>query len=66
MTLPVDVKADGGNLEITAHIDIPYVQWGLKNPSNFFLRVSEKWSIEIHAAGRVEQRLLSALRRPDL
>jgi polyisoprenoid-binding protein YceI len=53
VTLPVDVKADGGKLEITAHMDIPYVQWGLKNPSNFFLRVSETVGIEIHAAGRL-------------
>ena len=36
MLLPIDVKADGKNLQITTHIDIPYVDWGLKNPSNFF------------------------------
>jgi hypothetical protein len=54
VTLPVDVNADGGKLEITARMDIPYVQWGLKNPSNFFLRVSETVGIEIHAAGRVQ------------
>jgi len=54
VTLPVEVKADGGNLEITAQMDIPYVQWGLKNPSNFFLRVSETVGIEIHAAGRLQ------------
>jgi polyisoprenoid-binding protein YceI len=54
VTLPVDVKAEGGNLEITAHLDIPYVQWGLKNPSNFFLRVSEVVGIEIHAQGRLQ------------
>ena len=54
VTLPVDVNAEGGKLEITARMDIPYVQWGLKNPSNFFLRVSETVGIEIHAAGRVQ------------
>lgn len=54
VTLPIEVKADGKNLQITTHIDIPYVQWGLKNPSNFFLRVGDVVAIDIHAAGRVE------------
>jgi polyisoprenoid-binding protein YceI len=54
MTLPIEVKADGRNLQITIHIDIPYVQWGLKNPSNFLLHVSDKVAIEIRATGRVQ------------
>jgi polyisoprenoid-binding protein YceI len=54
VTLPVDVQTDGKNLQITTHIDIPYVQWGLKNPSNFLLRVSDKVAVEIHATGRVQ------------
>jgi polyisoprenoid-binding protein YceI len=54
VTLPIEVKADGKNLQITTHIDIPYVQWGLKNPSNFFLRVADKVGIDIEATGRVQ------------
>jgi polyisoprenoid-binding protein YceI len=54
VTLPIEVKADGKNLRITTHIDIPYVQWGLKNPSNFFLRVADKVGIDIEATGRVQ------------
>src|ERR1700676_3176046 len=53
VTLPIDVKADGKNLQITTHIEIPYVQWGLKNPSNFLLRVSDNVAIEIEATGRL-------------
>jgi polyisoprenoid-binding protein YceI len=53
VTLPVEIKSSGGDLQISAHIDLPYVQWGMKNPSNFFLRVSDKVEIEIQAAGRV-------------
>jgi polyisoprenoid-binding protein YceI len=52
--LPIDVKADGGKLSMTTHIEIPYVQWGLKNPSNFLLRVSDKVAIEIEATGHVQ------------
>ena|ERR1700721_113523 len=54
LTLPVDVNSDGKNLQIATHIDIPYVQWGLKNPSNFFLRVSDVVAMDIHAMGRVQ------------
>src|SRR5579864_1673381 len=52
--LPIDVKADGKGMQITTHIEIPYVQWGLKNPSNFLLRVRDKVVIDIEATGRVQ------------
>jgi polyisoprenoid-binding protein YceI len=54
VTLPVEIKADGKKLQITTHIEIPYVQWGMKNPSNFFLRVSDKVAVEIQATGHVQ------------
>jgi|ERR1700722_7482587 len=54
VTLPVEVKANGKNLDITAHMEIPYVKWGLKNPSNFLLHVSETVTIEIQARGIVQ------------
>jgi polyisoprenoid-binding protein YceI len=53
VTLPVEVKANGKNLEITTRMDIPYVQWGLKNPSNFLLHVSDTVIIEIQARGHM-------------
>lgn len=54
VSLPVDVTAEGQKLQMTIRYTIPYVQWGLKNPSNFFLRASDKVEVEIHAAGRIE------------
>jgi polyisoprenoid-binding protein YceI len=54
VTLPAEVKANGKNLEITTHMDIPYVKWGLKNPSNFLLHVSETVTIEIQTRGIVQ------------
>jgi polyisoprenoid-binding protein YceI len=54
MTLPIDIQADGRSLQIATHIEIPYVEWGMKNPSNFFLRVNKEVAIDIHAAGRMQ------------
>jgi len=33
---------------------IPYVQWGMKNPSNFLLNVSERVELTVQATGRVQ------------
>jgi polyisoprenoid-binding protein YceI len=54
VTVPAEVKASGKNLDITTHMEIPYVKWGLKNPSNFLLHVSETVTIEIQARGIVQ------------
>jgi polyisoprenoid-binding protein YceI len=54
LTLPVEVTAEGQNLQLTIHFAIPYVDWGIKNPSNFLLRASDTVEIDIHATGRVE------------
>ena len=54
VTLPIDVQADGRTMQLTTHMDVPYVQWGLKNPSNFLLRVSDKVAIDIQATGRLQ------------
>jgi polyisoprenoid-binding protein YceI len=54
VTLPAEVKANGKNFDITAHLEIPYVKWGLKNPSNFLLHVSDTVTIEIQARGNIQ------------
>jgi hypothetical protein len=32
---------------------MPYVKWGMKNPSTLLLRVSDQVEIDVHASGRV-------------
>jgi polyisoprenoid-binding protein YceI len=51
--LPIDVQADGQKLQLSSHFVIPYVQWGVKNPSTFILRVSDKVTIDIHAVAHL-------------
>ncbi|HLJ44853.1 MAG TPA: YceI family protein [Bryobacteraceae bacterium] len=53
MTLTVKVHRTGDQLTATTHLVIPYVKWGLKNPSTFVLRVNDKVELDIHASGRV-------------
>jgi polyisoprenoid-binding protein YceI len=55
ISLPVEVEAAGGQYTATLHFVVPYVQWGMKNPSTFILRVSDKVNITVrtvaHAPG---------------
>jgi hypothetical protein len=39
---------------------IPYVQWGVTNPSNVLLRVSDKVEISVRAIGLVRSGLVQS------
>lgn len=54
VTLPIEVTASGKDLQFATHMEIPYAKWGLKNPSNFFFRVSDVVEIDIHGTGRIQ------------
>jgi polyisoprenoid-binding protein YceI len=51
MTMPVRVELFPDHWVADTHFTIPYVKWGIKNPSTLFLRVSESVEIDIHATG---------------
>lgn len=59
IVMPAEVEAAAGEYRLFAHFDVPYVQWGMKNPSNFLLRVSDKVQIGIHTVARVQQQYTS-------
>ena len=54
MTIPVQLTAQSGTLSISSTFQIPYVKWGLKNPSTFILRVNENVGVDIKAVGRLQ------------
>jgi polyisoprenoid-binding protein YceI len=52
-TLTVPVQIHANVLTATTHIVIPYVAWGLKNPSTFILRVSDKLEMDVKTTGQL-------------
>jgi polyisoprenoid-binding protein YceI len=52
---PAEVEMAADHWTATVHFSVPYVQWGMKNPSNLFLRVSPSVDIDLTAAGSIEK-----------
>lgn len=48
LTVPLDVQAGPDGYNATAHFSVPYVKWGMKNPSTLFLRVNDTVQITVH------------------
>jgi len=54
LTLVVQAHLAGEQLTADTQFTIPYVSWGLKNPSTLFLRVNDSVDIAIHAAAQIK------------
>jgi polyisoprenoid-binding protein YceI len=55
VTWPVTVEISGDSLTAKIHTTIPYVNWGMKNPSTFVLHVDDKVDLDISASGSFSQ-----------
>lgn len=53
LTLAFNGQVNNGRFTGTTHFAIPYVEWGLKNPSTLFLRVSKDVIMDVTAVGQL-------------
>jgi polyisoprenoid-binding protein YceI len=55
ITIPMAVHLDGANATAKAHFVVPYVQWGLKNPSFLFWKAENDVAIDLDLAGAISR-----------
>lgn len=53
LTVPMQIHIDAGALTAKTHFAVPYVKWGLKDPSVFILKVAKEVDIDLTLTGRV-------------
>jgi len=53
LTVPMQIHIEGGNCTAKTHFIVPYVKWGLKDPSIFILKVAKEVDIDLTLVGRL-------------
>jgi polyisoprenoid-binding protein YceI len=53
LTVPMQIHMDGSHLIAKTHFTVPYVQWGLKDPSIFVLKVAKEVGIDLKLEGQL-------------
>ncbi|MGA3053595.1 MAG: YceI family protein [Candidatus Korobacteraceae bacterium] len=55
LTLSLPVERSGDTVKASSSFVVPYQEWGLKDPSTFFLKVEKTVSLSISSVGRISQ-----------
>ena len=55
ITIPMHVQISQDQVTATGKFFVPYVEWGMKNPSNFLLKVNDKVEIDLNAVGHIQR-----------
>jgi polyisoprenoid-binding protein YceI len=53
ITIPILVHLDGATATAKAHFVVPYMQWGLKDPSFLFWKADKDVAIDLFLTGRL-------------
>jgi len=55
VTMPVTTEIEGTRVLVNASLAIPYVQWGLADPSRWYVRVAKEVFLLIEAEGTIAE-----------
>jgi polyisoprenoid-binding protein YceI len=55
ITVPMLVRLEGTTATVKAHFAVPYIQWGLKDPSFMFWKADKDVAIDLFLNGRLSQ-----------
>jgi hypothetical protein len=55
ITVPMLVNLEGTTVSAKAHFTVPYIQWGLKDPSFLFWKADNNVAIELFLTGQVSK-----------
>ena len=55
ITIPILVHLEGASATAKAHFVVPYIQWGLKDPSFLFWKADKDVAIDLFLAGRLSR-----------
>lgn len=53
LVMPARVQVNGDHIKATSQFSIPYVEWGMQDPSILFLRVSKAVDVTVTAEGEI-------------
>ncbi|WP_433964119.1 YceI family protein [Tunturiibacter gelidiferens] len=53
LTVPIQIHIDGANCTAKTHFIVPYVKWGLKDPSVFILKVAKEVDVNLTLVGQL-------------
>jgi hypothetical protein len=53
LTIPMQIHIDGPKATARGHFVVPYVQWGLKNPSFLFWKAENDVAIDLNLIGQI-------------
>ncbi len=55
VSIPLQVTLNGAEFRGKGKFVVPYVEWGMKDPSNFLFKVNKTVEIDVEAIGRVQR-----------